>query len=226
MTNMPAQSQFAAGAIPRSEHLLPPNATLLERALSAADASLLALPVWVIRAVWNVDLCPVHLLPYLAAAWSVDEWDPAWSEAEKRQAIRDSVWLHQHKGTVGALKRALAQLKLAVTVSEWFQHGGDPYTFRLRVALAKGASWTAAQAAQLYRVAMANKNVRSYLDEVRVSVPPQDEASVRCGIAVVLRVAVRPILDPVTAISAPRGYVRVGAVVKTRVGLRCAPIGA
>lgn len=210
----------------QGEHLLPPNATPLEQALSAVEERLLQAPVWVIRAVWDADRCPVHLLPYLASAWSVDEWDPQWSEADKRQAIRDSVWLHQHKGTVGAMKRALAQLKLTVSVSEWFQHGGDPYTFRLKVALAKGATWTSAQAAQLYRVAMAHKNVRSFLDEVRVSVPPQDDALVRTGVAIVMRVAVRPILEPVTAIAAPRDYVRIGAVIKMRARLVCAPIGA
>lgn len=225
MTSMPSPSQFDL-APKKPEHLLPPNATLLERALSASDARMLALPTWVIRAVWDADRCPLHLLPYLAAAWSVDEWEPSWSEAEKRQAIRDSVWLHQHKGTVGALKRALKQLKLAVTVSEWFQHDGAPYTFRLRVALEAGATWTAAQAAQLYRVAIANKNVRSHLDSVAIVAPAQDEAPVRAGVAIVSRIAVKPILDPVTAITAPRDYLRIGVVINTRMRLRCAPLGA
>lgn len=224
MTAMPRPSQFQTVAR-RDEHLLPPNATPLERALSASDQRLFRVPVWVIRAFWNVDRCPAHLLPYLAASWSVDEWDPARSEAEKRDAIRESVWLHQHKGTVGALKRALARLRLGVTVSEWFEHAGAPYTFRLRVALARGATWTADQAAQLLRVAVAAKNVRSYLDRVTIA-PPPEEIVLRPGIAVHVRVRTRPVMTPITAIAAPRDYVRVGVIVQTRIRVRCAALGA
>lgn len=210
---------------PPAEHLLPPNATPLERALSASDTRVLLAPTWVIRAVWDPETCPVHLLPYLAAAWSVDEWDPAWSEAEKRAAIVNALWIHQHKGTVGALKRALARLRLAVTVSEWFEHGGAPYTFRLRVALEAGATWTKEQAERMWRVALRTKNVRSYLDAVEVVAPSQAPCIAHVGIAVVARIATRPIIDPVTAIAAPRLRLRTGAFIKVRVGTRSAPIG-
>lgn len=176
------------------DHLLPKSATPLERALSAAAAGQLEQPHNVVRDAWDPDRCPVHLLPYLAAAWSVDEWDPAWSEAEKRQAIRDSVWLHKHKGTIGALKRALAQVRLAVTVSEWFQHGGAPYTFRLRVALADGAGWTGEQCRRLIRIAIGAKNVRSWLDALTI-VPPPEPVSVRAGIAIRTRIRIVNLIE-------------------------------
>lgn len=183
------------------EHLLPKNATPLERAVSAAAiARVLRAPHNVIRAIAEPDRCPVHILPYLAQAWSVDEWDPAWSEAQKRQAIKDAVWIHRHKGTVGALKRALGQLGMAVTVSEWFQHAGAPYTFRLRVAIEAGATWGREQSGRLLRVAIAAKNVRSFLDRITI-VPRPKPMPFGVGFAIQASVRLRYVIEPVRAIS-------------------------
>ena len=41
---------------------------------------------------------PMHLLPYLARAFSVDRWDRNWPEETKRQVIRDAWLIHRHKG--------------------------------------------------------------------------------------------------------------------------------
>lgn len=208
-------------AISFRDHLLPKSATLLERALSAVAARLLDATHNVIRAVWDADRCPVHILPYLAQAWSVDEWDPAWSEAEKRQAIRDAIWLHRHKGTVGALKRALAQMGMPVTVSEWFRHGGAPYTFRLSVTLADGAAWTAEHYRRLLRVAIGAKNVRSHLDRIAVAPPPID-TPLAIGIAARTRIRVVNIIAPETAIAA-RMTLHAGLGARVRVSSTVAP---
>ncbi len=58
-----------------------------------------------LRTLYNPDTCPVHLLPHLAWAWSVDRWDPEWPESVKRAAIKASFYIHKHKGTIGALRR-------------------------------------------------------------------------------------------------------------------------
>lgn len=86
--------------------LLPPNATRQERAIEAAIARA-ARPAVPIRELWNADTCPAHLLPWLAWAFSVDEWDANWDEAARRAAIRDAVAIQRRKGTVWAIKRVL-----------------------------------------------------------------------------------------------------------------------
>ncbi|WP_295466600.1 phage tail protein I [uncultured Pseudomonas sp.] len=91
------------------ESLLPPNRTRLETALATAGADLAALPV-PLRDLWNPWQCPAGLLPWLAWAVSVDDWDANWGEDRKRQVIADSVRIHRHKGTRGAVSRALANL--------------------------------------------------------------------------------------------------------------------
>lgn len=85
--------------------LLPPNATPLERAL--AKASAMPHRPEDIRKLWNHRTCPLRLLPWLAWAWSVDEWDPAWTEAQQRAMVGASIKLHKKKGTVWAVREAL-----------------------------------------------------------------------------------------------------------------------
>lgn len=89
-----------------SETLLPHNATAAELAFEAVLGEAFALPV-PLREIWNSETCPVALLPWLAGAFSVDEWDPGWSEDAKRAVISDSVMVHRRKGTVGAVRQAL-----------------------------------------------------------------------------------------------------------------------
>lgn len=86
--------------------LLPPNASRLERDLAATIETATALPVS-ISDVWHPWGCPEEMLPWLAWAWSVDIWDAQWSEESRRNATAESVTIHRHKGTPGAMRDAL-----------------------------------------------------------------------------------------------------------------------
>lgn len=146
---------------PFGEHLLPSNATTFERALAAPTQRIGAVPV-PLRLLWRPMECPASHLPWLAWALSVDVWDPAWDEATKRRVIAASMEIHRHKGTPGALKRALAALDLGVAVREWFETGGAPYTFRLDIDAARPLA--AADYDIMLAVVVRAKNVRSWLD--------------------------------------------------------------
>ncbi|MDO9341941.1 MAG: phage tail protein I [Pseudomonas sp.] len=114
--------------------LLPINSTQLERAIEAASADRTVIPL---RSLYNPTTCPVHLLPHLAWAWSVDRWDDRWTEAAKRNAIRASFYIHSRKGTIGALRRVVEPLGYLLEVIEWWQTvpQGPPATFALRVGV-------------------------------------------------------------------------------------------
>ncbi|WP_460353025.1 MULTISPECIES: phage tail protein I [unclassified Pseudomonas] len=114
--------------------LLPLNSTQLERAMEAAFFEKTIVPL---RDLYNPDTCPVHLLPHLAWAWSVDRWDYRWSEATKRAAIKASFYIHKHKGTIGALRRVVEPLGYLIEIVEWFQAvpEGVPGTFALKVGV-------------------------------------------------------------------------------------------
>jgi phage tail P2-like protein len=114
--------------------LLPLNSTQMERAIEAALAEKTEIPL---RALYNPDTCPAHLLPWLAWTWSVDRWDNKWSEAVKRSAIRSAFYVHAHKGTIGALRRVVEPLGYLIEVLEWWQTipNGVPGTFALKVGV-------------------------------------------------------------------------------------------
>jgi len=114
--------------------LLPINSTQLERAMEATFFEKTIVPL---RDLYNADTCPVHLLPHLAWAWSVDRWDYRWTEATKRTAIKASYYIHAHKGTIGALRRVVEPLGYLIEIIEWFNTvpEGVPGTFALKVGV-------------------------------------------------------------------------------------------
>jgi phage tail P2-like protein len=150
--------------------LLPNNATSLEIALAESIARISDVPVPA-RDVWNPDTCPANLLPWLAWAFSVDEWDADWTDAQKRAAIKAAVPVQRYKGTIGAVREALAALGFGAQVQEWFNQlpAGDPYTYRLLLTADQvGIDQTALK--KILQVVDSAKNLRSHMDEIVPSV--------------------------------------------------------
>ncbi|WP_343725500.1 phage tail protein I [Herbaspirillum huttiense] len=115
---------------------LPPNTTPLERALARACAALSDTPV-PLRLLWNPDRCPVELLPFLAWSFSVDRWDDTWPETIKRGTIKAARYIHQHKGTIAAVRGVVESLGYIIKISEWWQNEppGPRGTFALEVGV-------------------------------------------------------------------------------------------
>lgn len=89
-----------------TKSLLPPNATALEHAADAAMARIADVNV-PIADLWNPDLCPEAVLPWLAWALSVEPWDADWPIWQQRQVINASIPTHRIKGTVAAIRSVL-----------------------------------------------------------------------------------------------------------------------
>jgi phage tail P2-like protein len=110
--------------------LLPHNSTPLERALATAGD--LGVDPEIIRGVADSARCPVDFLPWLAWAMSVEGWDAAETEEQQRALIRQSIPIHKHKGTVGAIRRVLKAVGVTADYKEWTQiSGAVPYSFEL-----------------------------------------------------------------------------------------------
>ncbi|OEY67457.1 phage tail protein I [Marinobacter sp. X15-166B] len=116
--------------------LLPNNTTPLERAAAEALAEIQRVPVS-LQTLWNPYTCPALLLPYLAWAFSVDRWDPAWTDKAKREVIATSFYVHRKKGTISALRRVVEPLGYLLEVNEWWQTTpmGTPGTFALKIGV-------------------------------------------------------------------------------------------
>lgn len=158
-----------------SDHLLPINATEGERAMATTIARVSDVPVPA-RFMWSPQTCPVALLPWLAWAFSVDEWDTGWTEQQKRAAIAAAYVVQRQKGTIGAVRRALGALGLEINIVEWFQETPEaaPYTFR--IALGSGSEG-APQDKLLKLLAVLNsaKNLRSHLRSIDLQVSSKAE---------------------------------------------------
>jgi phage tail P2-like protein len=117
------------------QDLLPSSASPLQITLSLVDAQrykiLGAFPT--LKTLLSPQDTPANMLPYLAYQRSVATWDSAWPEAIKRNVIEAAYEVHRHKGTVYAVKTALAALGVNAFVTEWWQTlpRGYPYTFEV-----------------------------------------------------------------------------------------------
>ncbi|MEY0278600.1 phage tail protein I [Providencia rettgeri] len=117
-----------------NSRLLPVGSSPLELAAAESLAQIERVPI-PIRELWNPDKCPVHLLPYLAWAFSVDRWDKNWTEKTKRDAVKAAMFIHKHKGTIGALRRVVEPLGYLIRVVEWWQTNETAGTFRLDIGV-------------------------------------------------------------------------------------------
>lgn len=110
--------------------VLPPHSSGLEAGIETGGT----IPVrQEVPATWNVETCPVELLPWLGHALSVDTWSDTWQETKKRAVIRASIDVHRQKGTLYAVQRAINALGFTARVVEWHraETPGDPFTYQL-----------------------------------------------------------------------------------------------
>jgi len=185
--------------------LLPLNATTAEIALAETVARMTDVPVPV-REVWDADTCPSGLLPWLAWAFSVDQWDTTWTDGQKRATIKASVAVHRYKGTIGAMKQAIAALGVDVQVQEWFNMApaGTAYTFALLLDASQIGA-TQSQLLKLLDVVDGAKNLRSHLTTVipisNSSAPLYGGAAALLGSEITVKFGGIPLLSDGSVIS-------------------------
>ncbi|HDR0964101.1 phage tail protein I [Pasteurella multocida] len=152
--------------------LLPTGSTTLEKRAAQIMKSAVENPV-IIADLINPDRCPVHLLPYLAWAFSVDKWDENWSEEVKRIVIKQSFFIHKHKGTIGAVKRVVEPIGYLVELKEWFQTQpqGTAGTFSLTVEVSE-TGLNEQTYNELVRLVNDVKPVSRHLSQLAIAVSP------------------------------------------------------
>lgn len=115
-----------------TDRLLPTGSTQTEINAEQSIASVSEIPA-PLRQLWDADTCLASLLPYMAWAFSVNRWDETWSEATQRNVVKQSYFVHRHKGTIGALRRAVEPMGYVISITEWWQNNKTPGTFEMVV---------------------------------------------------------------------------------------------
>ena len=118
-----------------------------------------------LRIYTRIDELPEWLLDILARDFAVDWYDRSYTLEEKRKTIKDSFYVHRHRGTKAAVERAISAIYPNPKVLEWFEYGGDPYHFKLRITV-DFAAINEAKHQQVLQKIICYKNLRSHLDSV------------------------------------------------------------
>ncbi len=148
--------------------LMATGSSVLEQRAAEACAVISDLSV-PLRDLWNPWKCPVKFLPYLAWAFSVDRWEEAWTDTEKRRAVSDAFWIHQRKGTVAAVRRVIETLGYSMTLQEWWEVADPAGTFRLEIDL-NDIGITETMIKELERIIGDAKPVSRHISQLKLSV--------------------------------------------------------
>jgi phage tail P2-like protein len=81
----------------------------------------------------RLDTLSSDVLDHLAWQLQVDIWRSDLPVGKKRDLIRIALAIHRKKGTPWAVEQAMAAVGVPIGLEEWWEYGGDPYYFRVRV---------------------------------------------------------------------------------------------
>lgn len=115
----------------------------------------------------KIDELPEEVLDILAYDLKVDWYEPEADIKYKRQAIKECLIVHKYKGTKFAVETALRSMYNSAEVKEWFEYGGEPFHFTVKVY-----GSTSSGLRTLYLKIQYAKNLRSVMDNVEFELVP------------------------------------------------------
>ncbi|MBR8701169.1 hypothetical protein IX317_002154 [Fusobacterium sp. DD29] len=115
----------------------------------------------------NLESQSDFILDTLAEQFSIDNWDEKFPKERKIQLIKAAYWAHSKKGTRKAVETEVNKLGYNVKLCEWWECGGDPYTFRVISNTGYiDTAWALKIVSALERI----KNVRSVLEVINITI--------------------------------------------------------
>lgn len=127
-----------------------------------------------------IDTLDEPLLDILAYDFKVDWWDPEYSLEEKRRTLKSSWRVHKLMGTKAAVETAISAIYPNTSVQEWFEYGGEPYHFKLRIDASDSVVDLDKQRRVLKRLEY-YKNLRSHNDRIEYHVELKEPVSAGAG---------------------------------------------
>ncbi|EAH9638436.1 phage tail protein I [Campylobacter coli] len=117
--------------------------------------------------------CDERLLPVLANAYDVSI--DGLEEKEARKLISKALLLDRYNGTTWAIKEALSAVFPTAVVKEWFNYGGKPYFFKVKVSTTN-VSFDERTLNTLERLIKDFKNVRSVLEAIEIEIESKNDS--------------------------------------------------
>lgn len=99
----------------------------------------------------------------LALQENVDYYNQTLPLDIKRNLVKNAGVIHKIKGTPGAVEKVARLVFGSAQVQEWYEYGGNPYTFRVLINEFPDSE---NQLGEVRRAIENSKNARSWLDDV------------------------------------------------------------
>lgn len=144
------------------------------------------------------------VLEYLAWENHIDFWELATTRDAKLAMLAACYDAHRYKGTRYGMEQLFPLLGSSGNISEWYEYGGNPYYFRVDL-IWQGRPWEEIQYDYVLDLITKLKNVRSWLDRLRV-IPTSNGTTRTAAVAwSATTITVRPpITTEVSALGGPR----------------------
>ncbi|EEL0801690.1 phage tail protein I, partial [Campylobacter jejuni] len=97
------------------------------------------------------------------------------NEKEARKLISKALLLDRYNGTTWAIKEALRAVFPTAVVKEWFNYGGKPYFFKVKVSTTN-VSFDERTLNTLERLIYDFKNVRSVLEAIEIEIESKNDS--------------------------------------------------
>ena len=110
-----------------------------------------------------------EVLDALAVNWKIDWYDTDYDIEQKRRIVKTALNIRRTMGTVAAVKAQADAIYPGSTLEEWFQYGGEPGYFRLRVnimTVEEQEKFAAMSLREIERRLAAAKRFSAHLEEV------------------------------------------------------------
>ena len=137
----------------------------------------------------NIDTLDGDALDILAYDFKIDWWDANLDLEKKREVFKRSFYVHKHLGTKRSVQTAVSAVYQASDVTEWFEYGGEPYFFKLRVNITEEDGISAEKHQQLIDNVNFYKSARSVLEEIEYYILWGDRDSLRIYAGVGIQMA-------------------------------------
>ncbi len=136
---------------------------ILDEQFSKLDLGVLLLSI--------IDNVPSNVLPHLSEQYHItgnEGWIQCRDDDEKRELIKNAIEIHKYKGTKYGLKKIFEMFGLESEIKEWFETGGEPFTFSVNLDFATGG-FDYDLVSKIEDLIAEYKNARSHLSNINIS---------------------------------------------------------
>lgn len=130
-----------------------------------------------------IDTAPDYVLDILATELDTQYYEESFSTHTKRQLIKNTLNWYMKVGTPAAVEELVRTVFGEGKVEEWFQYGGEPYTFKIIT----NANPSPEAINEFEKIIMKVKNIRSHIE--CVSYCRDQETSIYVGITGIPRIS-------------------------------------